>query len=426
MAGLIFDERALADGQMKQYNKFLHSRLNKYIGDGRTLVTYFNIDSSKTTMSLGTDTNYGILGKDSAYRFNVIHDMFFVNMSEFASEEKNASSTTVRDTTVSGEAIIIPGTIMPKENDMFIINHYQMTHIMRVNNVVPDALNSDGSYRIQYDLYSTNPTDIEWLKEQTTGEYKLDMKTIGGEDLTPVISMNDYEKRSRLIAMINDMIDNYKANFYSERHNCYLCRLGCQTLFDPCANKFMSDNSVMIIDGGFNNTILNPNKLRSFDMLRIYELSPYKWMERHAPERFVDTFKYRTAKAFKFKDSTFFKYADDVDIIVFGDDWCGSKTCEYYFPIEIERVLANKYDIRQCETSDCQLCEHNQTCQREFKLKRYDYVSIIHDYIHGQMTNIDKLSLLTGDQLFNNFMTKELYLWTPIIVYILKQTLKIK
>lgn len=42
------------------------------------------------------------------------------------------------------------------------------------------------------------------------------------------------------------------------------------------------------------------------------------------------------------------------------------------------------------------------------------------------MTNIDKLSLLTGDQLFNNFMTKELYLWTPIIVYILKQTLKIK
>lgn len=101
-------------------------------------------------------------------------------------------------------------------------------------------------------------------------------------------------------------IDNYKANFYSERHNCYLCRLGCQTLFDPCANKFMSDNSVMIIDGGFNNTILNPNKLRSFDMLRIYELSPYKWMERHAPERFVDTSKYRTAKAFEFKDSTFF------------------------------------------------------------------------------------------------------------------------
>ena len=37
-----------------------------------------------------------------------------------------------------------------------------------------------------------------------------------------------------------------------------------------------------------------------------------------------------------------------------------------------------------------------------------------------------KLSLYTGDQLFDNADAIEVYLWTPIIIYIMKHTLKLK
>jgi hypothetical protein len=40
----------------------------------------------------------------------------------------------------------------------------------------------------------------------------MDLQTIGGEDLTPVIGKEDYDYRSRLIQMVDDMIDNYIAN----------------------------------------------------------------------------------------------------------------------------------------------------------------------------------------------------------------------
>ena len=65
MGGLIYDEQALVDSQVYKYDQFLHSRLTKYTGDGRTIVTYWNINDDQTTTSFGTGTHYQILGIDS-------------------------------------------------------------------------------------------------------------------------------------------------------------------------------------------------------------------------------------------------------------------------------------------------------------------------------------------------------------------------
>ena len=46
LAELVYDEQALVDSQIYKYDKFLHSRINKYTGSGRTIVTYFNINDS--------------------------------------------------------------------------------------------------------------------------------------------------------------------------------------------------------------------------------------------------------------------------------------------------------------------------------------------------------------------------------------------
>ena len=75
----------------------------------------------------------------------------------------------------------------------------------------------------------------------------------------------------------------------------------------------------------------------------------------------------------------------------------------------------------------CRQCEKRDMCfDKTYYLKRFDYVSILHDFIHGKLNSIRKLSLYTGNQLFDHAYSREIFLWTPIIIYILKKVLKMK
>ena len=426
MAQLIYDEKSLVDQQMYKYDKFLHSRINKYTGSGRTLVTYYNQNDRNTTDSLGMGTHYQILGPDSPLRYDKIKNMIIIGFSPLSPQNGTTSTTQIRDYQLEGDGFIIPGTIMPKENDFFIVNHLNMNHLFRITEVIQDGLNTDGSYQIKYSLFSTNINDINNLNCQVISTYVMDLQTIGGEDLTPVIGERDYELRSRLIKMVDDMVENYIANYYDHTHDCFISNLNGRRIFDVCGNMFMAKNGVMIRDNACGNIVLNENKIRNNNLRFWYERSIYKWIERDAPIRYLDTFKFRTMSSFTFPDSSFANYCDDVEIMIPGDPWCQRPDCEYYFPNEIYDILASEQDIRHCNTCDCRCCKCRDTCIRAYKLKRYDYVSLIHDFIHGKLTSIHDLSLYTGDQLFDNSMSWEVFLWTPMIIYIIKQTLKLK
>ena len=426
MSGLIYDETALVDSQMYKYDKFMHSRINKYTDQGRTLVTYFNINDAKTTTSLGMDTHYQVLGNDSPLRFDKIDNMMLIGFTPLTPEETQASNTPVRNYGLSGEAYIIPSTIMPKENDFFIVNHLNMNHLFRVTQVSQDGLTTDGSYKINYALFSTNVNAIDALKRQVVGDYKMDLQTIGGSDLTPVVGKTDYELRSRLIAMMNDMVESYIAQFYDPTHNCFICHLDFESLFDVCGNMFMQKQGVMIRDNTNGNVVLNPNKIVDQRLDLLYQKSPYKWIERDAPLRYLDTFKYHLVKAYNYPDSSFALYGMDLDIMIPNDPWCNSEQCDCFFPPEVHEILNSEQDIRTCTLEQCKCCCKRPECNRDFVLQRYDYISLIHDFIHGKLTNIQALSLYTGDQLFDNTLSKDLYLWTPIVIYIIQHTLKIK
>ena len=425
-SGLIYDEEALIDDQVYKYDQFLHNRVNKYTGAGRTITKYWNINDANTTMSLGMGTHYRILGDDSPLRYDCIDRFPIIGFSPLQPEDKQASTTQVKDYTLNGEGYIIPGTIMPKENDFFIVKHLNMNHLFRVTKVGQDGLNANGMYKINYELFSTNPNEIDALKKQTVGEYVSTFETIGGEDLTPIIGKEDYDLRSRLIRMVNDMIENYKARYYDSNHNCFLLHLNGRTLFDVCGNMFMAKHGIMINDASNGNVVLNPNKIRDDRLEHLYQKSPYKWIERDAPQRYLDSFKYHIVSGFDYPDSTFAMYGYDVSIMIPVDPWCASPNCTQYFPDVVIDVLDNEADSRMCHYTDCRRCPKASQCAKHWKCQRYDYVSIIHDFIYGRLTDIHKLSLYTGDQLFDNAEAEEIYLWTPIVIYILKEVLKIK
>lgn len=427
MAGLIYDEKTLVQNQMYKYDKYLHTRMNKYTGDARTLVTYWNINDAETTTSLGMGTHYQILGVDSPLRYDRIENMVLLGFNQAApNDDKQVTGSTIRNYGVSGECFIIPGTIMPRENDMFIVNHLRMEHIFRVTQVTQDGLTTDGSYRISYSLYTTNPKEICFLEKQTVNKMIMDLQTIGGSDLTPVIGEKDYDHRSRLIRMVDDMVENYIARYYDEKHNCFLLHLNGRTLFDVCGHYFMARTGVMICDNHTRNVVLTDNKLRTSELEYLYQKSPFKWIERDAPLSYLDTFKYHLVKASQYPSSSFALYGEDIDIIYPHDPWCNMEYCHMYFPLKVYEVLESDCDCRCCCECDCKNCQKAYACHKDWNLKRRDYVSLIHNFIHGNIKSIHDLSPYIGDQLFDMSMSEQIYLWTPMIIYIIKQTLKIK
>lgn len=426
MSGLMYDEQSLVDDQMYKYDKFIHSRINKYTDSGRTIVKYWNINDANTTTSLGFNSHYQILGTDSPLRYDEVDNMILIGFSPLQPENTQTSTTTVRNYNLNGNAFIIPGTLMPKENDFFIVKHINMNHLFRVTQVIQDGLNTDGSYQISYELFSTNPQEIGKLYDQTVGHYMMDLQTVGGEDLTPIIGKEDYELRSRLINMMNDMVENYVSRYYDSTHNCFILHLNGQSLFDVCGNMFMAKHGIMINDNTTGNIVLNSNKIKDQRLDYLYQKSPYKWIERDAPLRYLESFKYHIVKGWNYPDSSFAMYGTDIDIMIPVDPWCDSPSCDKFFPDDVLTVLDNEADNRGCRYSDCHSCPEYNECPRHYKSDRFDYVSIIHDFIHGRLTDIHKLSLYTGDQLFDNVDAQQIYLWSPIIIYIIKQVLKIK
>lgn len=425
-SGLIFDENTLIENQLYKYDEFLHSRINKFTGDGRCLATYFSLNEPNTTMSLGLNENYRVLGKDSPFRFNKIENFPMLGFSPLSPENGQLSQTNVRDYKLHGEAYIIPGTVMPRENDFFIINQINMNHIFRVTEVGQDGLNTDGSYKISYTLFSTNPSEIEWVFKQTVKEYVMDLQTMDGEDLTPLIGKEDYQYRSRLIRMVNDMIENYVSRYYDNIHNCFVCRENGEAVFDLCGNVFMAKNGVMMNDKKWGNIVLNMNKIQDPRIDSLYQKSPYKWIERDAPLRYLDSFKYHLVPGYEYPDSTFARYGSDIQVMIPNDPWCVSPACRPYFPDDAVKIFDNESDIRTCHECDCKCCKNRYRCPRHYKCQRFDYISIIHDFIHGKLKTIEQLSLYTGDQLFDNADALEIYLWSPLIIYIIKYILKIK
>lgn len=424
MSGIVFDQEAFVQNSSYQYENRLHSKLAQYNGMDRTLVDFFNVNDNSTTTIEGLGSSYEIIGSNSGYRFDFIENLTVFGISEANPEEGSVSNSGVRNNTMSGTCVIPPQTIMPRENSFFIVKHVNMNHLFRITQVYQNGLNTDGSYKVSYSLYSTDYRTIEMLKKQIVGSY-VAQKTCGGQDELPaVITKEDHTVRMKLIRMINDMIDNYISRYYNIKHNCFIYESGEDKLFDACGNTFMARNSVLIKSNATNNIILNENKLGITDNETYYQRSPFKWIERDCPLRYIDYFKYRRISSDFFTYSSFNRYNESIDVIEYGLPYCTPPYCEYFFPMEVVNQLETEVHYKKCFQCKCCHCDNMfDQCDKSIKVNEFTYVGIMHAFIHGDLKSIYDLSLYTADQLFDNMNAKDIYLWTPIIIYILKKTL---
>ncbi|MCM1221817.1 MAG: hypothetical protein NC548_45835 [Lachnospiraceae bacterium] len=404
MAGLIFDEKTMLDGNVFKFEQRLQSHMNKYVENGMILTTYFSQKESASTVDRGLQTIDELFGNKSPIRFNQINSFPLHGFGQ--TNPENTDEQQIEDINVEGDATIIPMTITPKQNDFFMVDHLKMLAIFQVTSVSYDSMKQNGFYKIHYRLHSTSTDTLHDLQKQTVAVYHTDLNAIGS-DINPIIIEKDFIKINQVHQMVNQMINSYRALFYNERHNCFIYHdpeTGMD-LFDMCGNEFMSTYSIMNRRNSTKVIVLT-DKLRDSQMPYFYNNSVYTWLELGAPMKMLQKFHYQLVDADGYPASSFYLWNDlNIKIIQpLATHQVGPNNQEYSFFDENQFSAFMDDDPGPISS---------------------EYDKLIWKFIHKKDDmNIQDVSLDTADALINAVRHIDTFLYTPIIVYIIRKILR--
>ena len=401
MAQLIFDEASMINGNIFKFEGRLQSHLNKYVENGATLVTYYSQDENSSTVDRGLRDIDELFGKHSPLRYVEINNFPIYGFGQ--TNPENTDEQQVEDIDVQGDAIVLPTTIVPKQYDCFIVNHIKMVQLFEVTNVSYDSMKVDGYYKIHYRLHSTSHETIQKLKDhQVNGKFYTDLNAIGTTK-NPIIKEDDYITIGKIQQMVGQMINGYRALFYNERHNCFLFRahdIGYD-LFDPCGNEFMAKYSLMNYPNSNKVIVLN-DKLKDQQFSIRYHNSIYNWIELGAPQRLLRKFPFLLAESNAYPYSSFERWNEPVMVmhpLATNETGIISDTRYFFDDTQFKAFMDPDHEPSN------------------------DYEKLIWKFINRTDLTIDDISLYTADALISSVRHIDIFLYTPIIIYIIRQIL---
>jgi hypothetical protein len=404
MSQLIFDEATMINGNIFKFEDRLQSHVNKYIENGATLVTYYSQDENSSTVDRGLQDIDELFGKKSPLRFSEIKNFPVYGFNQ--ANPENNDDQQIEDINIEGDCVVLPSTIVPRQYDCFIVNHIKMVQLFQVTNVIYDSMKVDGYYKIRYRLYSTSRETIQGIQERlVNAKYYTDLNAIGS-NINPIIKEDDYILRGKIQQMIGQMIDAYKALFYNSRHNCFLFRDHDRgmDIFDMCANEFIAKYGLMNYSNSTKVVVLN-NKIDNRQFPLRYRNSVYNWIELGSPKRLLRKFEYYLCESNAYPYSSFERWNERVLII---------------HPLSTNEVgtISNTYSFFDDTQFSCFLDNNAEPYS--------EYEKLIWKYINRTNLTIQDVSLMTADALLSSMRHIDVFLYTPIIIYIIREILDMK
>lgn len=405
MNSLVFDEKTMLDGNIFQFEERLQSHMNKYAENGYVLSTYFPLDEDATTVDRGLKNVDQIFGKKSPLRFSMIKNFPLNGFGQ--ANPNNTDEMQVEDISLDGECVIMPCSIVPKQNDFFMIEHLKMKCLFQVTSVTYDSMKVNGFYKIGYRLHSTSQETIDNLINQVRDRYRVDLNALGS-NVNPIIREEDFIKKSQVEKMLSHMITLYRSMYYNGRHNCFLFhdqKTGLQ-YFDMCGNEFMAKHSLMNIQNSGDMLVLH-DKIQDSQLPQFYANSIYSWLEIGAPPRLLQKFFYILNYSEGYPYSSFNLWGEgDIQVMQ---------------PIAIDQVGINFQEHSFFDDTQFQALLDNT-----LEPISSEYEKLLWKYIHkGDKLTLADVSLLSADPLISGAKyCKETYLLTPIMIFIIRRVLQ--
>ena len=217
-------------------------------------VDYYNINNNQSTLDKGLKINYDNDGKDTPFRYNLIHDMYLYGIDRVATSLESGEFG-ISGSEISGDAYILPDTITPYPGDHFVINMVKQRYQFIVSSVSTDTFDNGGNYyKIEYSLIHN---DDSRLSGNVIDEFKFVSGNIGTE-FTPILQNQKYDVCKNLDdACVNlkqlfkGLYFNNKVQTYTFVHLYYVCQTGMNSdfFYDPYMIEFCIRNKILYNSG---------------------------------------------------------------------------------------------------------------------------------------------------------------------------------
>lgn len=212
-----------------------------------TIVTYFNINTHKSSLDNSLEITYSNLGKDSSLKFNKIKDFYLYGIDKITTE-LDVGEFGVESSSIEGEATILPNTIVPIPNDYFIINYESNKLLFKVTSVTSDTIeNGVNFYKINYKMDQIDSTQI---LDQIVDEYTMIINNVG-TNFKAILKLDEFNFIEKLDEVNIRLKQYYKYLFYSERTQTFIFKHNGSNFYDSYLIEFLKRNDVLDGNGEY-------------------------------------------------------------------------------------------------------------------------------------------------------------------------------
>lgn len=271
------------DSLVKGYQDRLNNPFYMYTDQKPTVVTYWNINATKTSLDPGIKQSYAEFGIESSYRYNKVNNFILYGLPRiqlnFGITENGMEAQPVE-----GEAIILPNTIIPVVDDCFKINYLREKGILfKVNQVNRDTMDNGANfYKISYTLEETDEKYEKYLNTiMLADEFEYIPGNVG-TNFCPLIKTSDKNLIDRLTSLYETLQAYYIDLFYKPSIQTFTYLYNDMWIYDPYMIEFMIRGRLFIKIGEF----LYINHLSSLSStFRIeYDNTIFRYVEKRNPK----------------------------------------------------------------------------------------------------------------------------------------------
>lgn len=367
-----------------------------YEGKSPTIVTYYNINTEKTTLDTALADMQTDLGIDAPAWFNKIENFYIYGMEQIQIQIENGEFG-ASATDITGEVFILPNTIIPYAGDYFKIDYIkEKEFLFRVTGVSHDTLDTSANlYKMTYILESKCTFESD-LKIQD--EYIMITNNIG-TSFNAVLN----KKKINLIEELEDYVYTLKKyyidTFYNDRVQAFIYKYKGMRFYDPYLTQFLIEND--IVKGSEQYVyITHQLPLKSFFSIE-YDRSFFRCLEKR------DLSNLR-----KYNTTAISEYIDGIDTSIF------STRSEDYLRVEFRYANPERsfYGILPCFTDE--LISYIESASlANGKDKIYNVIIKYFNSMNISSKDIDLFEL----DMHNNI---KLFYTVPCIIYCLEDYIK--
>lgn len=206
--------------------------------------TYYNINTTMTTLDEATRTNYSELAATSPIRYNKINNFLLYGIDKI---EPGLEFTDfgLEGSDIQGDAIVLPKTIIPYPGDFFTLTQLNNeAYLFKITAVNPNTLDTGATmYRVNYSLaYTDHMVDIN---AQVVKEFNFSA-TNYGSNFGCLIESTTASQASEMEAYAITLKDYFIQLFYDNKIQSFsYLRDGCLKCYDPYMIEFMIRNNIL-------------------------------------------------------------------------------------------------------------------------------------------------------------------------------------